>query len=109
MVRREEIQENNNNQIAIGLGLSTVIVALILLFIMVDLQGNSDPYTAGFELGQKIASIFKSPIFKNGLSFGSLIAVLVSWECNKSIRWAIFHAIVGWFYVIYFILTRKRK
>ncbi|OMP32353.1 hypothetical protein [Mangrovimonas sp. DI 80] len=38
---------------------------------------------------------------------GTILAIVVSWERNKSILWAIFHGIFGWFYVIYFAITRK--
>ncbi len=43
-----------------------------------------------------------------GIGLGTLIAVLVSWSRNKSILWAIVHGILGWFYVIYAILVKKK-
>ena len=43
---------------------------------------------------------------KAGIGLGSAIAVAISWSLNKSIVWAIIHGIFGWFYVIYFALTR---
>ncbi len=42
-----------------------------------------------------------------GISLGSAIAVTVSWSLYHSLIWAIVHGIFGWFYVIYFALTRK--
>jgi hypothetical protein len=39
--------------------------------------------------------------YAGGFGIGSLIAVVMSWEVNHSILWAIVHAILGWFYVIY--------
>lgn len=36
-----------------------------------------------------------------GLGVGSLIAVVLSWDANHSILWAVVHAVLGWFYVIY--------
>ena len=48
-----------------------------------------------------------SPIIKNGVSAGSVLAVVLSWERNKSILLAIVHGIFSWLYVIYFALTRK--
>lgn len=41
-----------------------------------------------------------------GIGLGSAIAVAISWSLNQSIIWAIIHGFFGWFYVIYFALTR---
>lgn len=41
-----------------------------------------------------------------GIGLGSAIAVAISWSLNKSIIWAIVHGFFGWFYVIYYALTR---
>jgi len=41
-----------------------------------------------------------------GIGLGGLLAVLASWERNKSILWALIHFICGWLYVIYYIVTR---
>jgi hypothetical protein len=43
---------------------------------------------------------------KAGISFGSALAIVISWSQNHSILWAIVHGILSWFYVIYFALTR---
>ncbi len=40
------------------------------------------------------------------LGLGAVIAVIASWSRNQSVLWAIIHAFLGWFYVIYFVLTR---
>lgn len=47
-------------------------------------------------------------IVKNGISLGSVIAVVISWDKNKSILWAIIHGILGWLFVIYYFLTTNR-
>jgi hypothetical protein len=41
-----------------------------------------------------------------GIGLGSAIAVAVSWSLHKSILWAVIHGVLGWFYVIYYMLTR---
>jgi hypothetical protein len=41
-----------------------------------------------------------------GISFGSALAIAISWSANKSILWAILHGIFSWLYVIYYALTR---
>jgi hypothetical protein len=43
---------------------------------------------------------------KAGASFGSALAIAISWSVHKSILWAIFHGFLSWVYVIYFALTR---
>ncbi len=49
----------------------------------------------------------KRTVISNGIGLGSVIAGLTSWERNKSVLLAIIHGIFSWFYVIYFVLTRK--
>jgi hypothetical protein len=41
-----------------------------------------------------------------GIGLGSAIAVAISWSLHQSIVWAIVHGFFGWFYVIYYALTR---
>ena len=50
------------------------------------------------ETGTKIVS--------SGFSFGSALAMVISWSVNKSILWAILHGIFSWFYVIYYAINR---
>jgi hypothetical protein len=41
-----------------------------------------------------------------GISFGSALAIAISWSANHSILWAILHGVLSWIYVIYYALTR---
>ena len=41
-----------------------------------------------------------------GVSFGSALAIAISYVNNQSILWAIIHGFFSWFYVIYFALFR---
>jgi len=41
-----------------------------------------------------------------GITFGTALAIAISWSQNHSILWAIVHGILSWFYVVYFALTR---
>ena len=41
---------------------------------------------------------------ETGISLGSAIAVTISWSLNKSVLWVIIHGILGWVYVVYYIL-----
>lgn len=45
-------------------------------------------------------------VTQSGIGLGSAIAVVCSWERNRSILWAILAGLFSWFYVIYFALTR---
>lgn len=46
---------------------------------------------------------------RSGIGLGSAIAVVCSWQRNKSILWAILAGFLTWFYVIYFALTRTSE
>jgi hypothetical protein len=46
-------------------------------------------------------------IAENGIGLGSVIAVVCSWQRNRSILWAILAGILSWIYVIYFAVTRE--
>lgn len=41
-----------------------------------------------------------------GISFGSALAITISWSTHHSILWAILHGVFSWFYVIYYAVTR---
>jgi hypothetical protein len=46
-------------------------------------------------------------VVQTGIGLGSVIAVVCSWDRNRSILWAILAGIFTWFYVIYFAITRE--
>ncbi len=41
------------------------------------------------------------------VSFGSALAIAISYTANHSIFWTIIHGILGWLYVIYYALIRS--
>lgn len=41
---------------------------------------------------------------KTGISFGSALAMVISYGAWHSIGWAIIHGVLGWLYVIYYII-----
>jgi hypothetical protein len=45
-------------------------------------------------------------VTRSGYGLGSMIAIVCSWQRNRSILWAILAGILTWFYVIYFAVTR---
>ncbi len=55
----------------------------------------------------QIANLTTQTVAQSGLGLGSVIAVVCSWQRNRSILWAILAGILSWFYVIYFAVTRR--
>ncbi|MFJ7666354.1 hypothetical protein ACIQXI_04560 [Lysinibacillus sp. NPDC097195] len=45
-------------------------------------------------------------VVKNGIGFGSVLAITISWSVHQSILWAIIHGCFSWLYVIYYVFTR---
>jgi hypothetical protein len=43
----------------------------------------------------------------SSLGFGAVLAVIMSWTANKSFFWVIIHGILGWLYVIYYLLVKS--
>lgn len=41
---------------------------------------------------------------KTGITFGSCLAMVISYTNWHSILWAIIHGLLGWIYVIYFVI-----
>jgi len=46
-------------------------------------------------------------IAQTGIGIGSAIAIVCSWQRNRSILWAILAGILSWLYVIYFAATHE--
>lgn len=74
--------------------MKTLQITLLLLLITVSSYANTDVVTS-------------TTVVRDGVTFGSVIAIVASWSRNESILWAILHGIFSWLYVIYFALTRK--
>ena len=55
----------------------------------------------------QIANQTTTTVTQTGIGLGSALAVVCSWQRNRSILWAIVAGILSWFYVIYFALTRR--
>ncbi len=64
-----------------------LFMTLVLLFVVITVQAED--------------GIVNKSILKDGVSLGSVIAAVISWDRNKSILLAIFHALLSWIYVIY--------
>ncbi|MET3560964.1 hypothetical protein [Enterococcus rotai] len=42
---------------------------------------------------------------KAGISFGCALALVISYVNWHSVLWAIFHGVLSWFYVIYYVVV----
>jgi len=49
---------------------------------------------------------YRSEATRVGISFGSALAIAISWSIHHSILWAIIQGFFSWLYVIYFAITR---
>jgi hypothetical protein len=50
---------------------------------------------------------YKAPVgSRSAITFGSALAITISWSVHKSVLWAIIHGMFSWLYVIYYVLTR---
>lgn len=43
-------------------------------------------------------------VARAGASFGSALAMVISWTANKSLLWVIVHGLLSWLYVVYYAL-----
>jgi len=50
--------------------------------------------------------MYSSTVVSSGISFGSALAITISWSINKSVLWAIVHGLFSWLYVIYYLIIR---
>jgi len=49
---------------------------------------------------------YRAEIARTGITFGTALAIAISWSANKSILWAIVHGLLSWFYVIYYAIFK---
>ncbi|HOO70878.1 MAG TPA: hypothetical protein PK926_03875 [Spirochaetota bacterium] len=40
-----------------------------------------------------------------GITFGTALAIAISYSANHSVPWAIFHGLLSWVYVIYHVIV----
>ena len=41
---------------------------------------------------------------KSGITFGSALAMVISYTTRHSVAWGILHGLMSWVYVLYFVL-----
>jgi hypothetical protein len=45
-----------------------------------------------------------SSVVKTGIGFGCCLAMIISWSIHQSVLFALFHGVLGWFYIIWYLL-----
>ena len=53
---------------------------------------------------EKNRTVVKTTV-KSGITFGSALAMVISYTAWHSVGWAIFHGLLSWVYVIYYVLV----
>ena len=69
-------------------------------------MGHTGPVYEGEPVARERVIVKTKEVVKTGVSFGSALAIAISWSVNKSIVWAIIHGILSWIYVVYYAVTR---
>jgi len=46
-------------------------------------------------------------VVEYGVTFGTALAIAISFNTNRSVIWAIIHSFFSWLYVIYFVLFKS--
>ena len=49
---------------------------------------------------------YRTEATRAGISFGSALAIAISWSMHHSILWAILQGFFSWLYVMYYAVTR---
>ena len=57
---------------------------------------------SGKENKEKNTAVKKT--VKTGITFGSALAMVISYTAWHSLGWAIFHGLLSWVYVIYYVI-----
>nr|WP_171366152.1 hypothetical protein [Lysinibacillus fusiformis] len=55
---------------------------------------------------KKVKKMEHKTVVKNGIGFGSVLGITISWSVHHSIIWAIIHGCFSWLYVLYYAFTR---
>ena len=47
----------------------------------------------------------RTEVVRSGITFGTALAMAISFDTNRSVLWAMLHGILSWIYVIYYVIT----
>ena len=48
--------------------------------------------------------VIRQEVVKTGITFGTALAMAISFNVNQSVLWAAIHGACSWLYVIYFVI-----
>ena len=65
-----------------------------------SVTGTSEEGPTGDE---KQTTVIRKTV-KSGITFGSALAMVISYTTWHSVGWAIVHGLLSWLYVIYFVM-----
>ena len=78
------------------------------LMLAENIRPCSASMTTEFEEGEPHMEDEKKTVVKktvkSGVTFGSALAMVISYTAWHSIGWAIFHGLLSWAYVVYYII-----
>lgn len=63
--------------------------------------------SAGAAAADAVSKTTSTIVTSSGISLGTALAIVCSWERNKSILWALIAGIFSWLYVLYFAISRR--
>ncbi|CAN5397186.1 hypothetical protein BH09GEM1_BH09GEM1_27840 [soil metagenome] len=92
---------------------SSVVKMLFLSFFRVDQAVHSKEFDMSHSgpvmdspPPRQSARVRSVQVAKAGVSFGSALAIAISWSVHHSIIWAIIHGFLSWLYIIWYAITR---
>jgi hypothetical protein len=47
----------------------------------------------------------KGLVAGSSIGFGAVLAIVMSWTANKALLWALIHGLLGWIYVVYYLIA----
>jgi hypothetical protein len=48
----------------------------------------------------------KTEIVRSGITYGTALAMAISFNVNQSVLWAMIHGVLSWIYVVYYVLVK---
>jgi hypothetical protein len=48
----------------------------------------------------------RTEVVRSGITFGTALAMAISFDTHRSVLWAIVHGVCSWLYVFYYLVTR---
>ena len=50
--------------------------------------------------------LIEETVIRYGVSFGTALAISISFNKNQSVLWAVIHGFFSWFYVLYYLALK---